>query len=127
MIIKGSKLQCVDNTSVETVECIDVVGGNVAILGGLIKVSIKSLRRNRGGSVSKSKSTHKKGNVVMALIVRSKAPYRRSDGSSIRFNNNAVVILSNDLVPYGSRVLVAIGKEAGFVVKQVTSLAKVVV
>lgn len=104
MIQQESKLRVADNTGARLVECIKVLGGTrrrYASLGDIIVVTVKE---------AEPRGLIKKGQVVKAVIVRQKNRYRRSDGSYIRFDDNAVVIVDgND--PKGSRVFGPVPRE----------------
>lgn len=105
MIQMQSRLSVADNSGARELQCIKVLGGShrrYAGIGDIIKVSIKdALPRGRV----------KKGDVYNALIVRTKKGVRRSDGSVIRFDGNAAVLLNNKLEPIGTRVFGPIARE----------------
>ena len=105
MIQMQTNLDVADNSGAKTVRCIKVLGGTrrrYAGLGDTIVVSVqKSLA---GGNV-------KKGQVVKAVIVRCRQPTRRTDGSYVRFDKNAVVIVDNDGNPRGTRIFGAVARE----------------
>jgi large subunit ribosomal protein L14 len=105
MIQMESRLGVADNTGAKEVMCIKVLGGSrrrFAHLGDVIVCSVKSVIP---GSDVKKKS------VVRGVIVRLKAPTRRSDGSYVRFDNNAVVLIDKDNNPRGTRIFGAVAKE----------------
>ncbi len=105
MIMPQTKLKVADNTGAKVLMCIRVLGGSFrksANIGDIIVGTVKSAIP--GGSV-------KKGDVVKAVIVRSKRGVRRPDGSSIRFDDNAVVIIDKDKQPKGTRVFGPIARE----------------
>ena len=105
MIMPQSKLKVADNTGAKELMCIRVLRGSfrkTANIGDIIVGNVKSAIT--GGSV-------KKGDVVKAVIVRSKRGVRRPDGSSIRFDDNAVVIIDKDKQPKGTRVFGPIARE----------------
>lgn len=105
MIQTQSRLRVADNTGAREVMCIQVVGGThrkVAGVGDLIKCAVK--HANPGGSV-------KKGDVVTAVIVRTAKEYGRSDGSTIRFDENAAVILADGSNPKGTRIFGPVARE----------------
>ncbi len=105
MIQQETRLQVADNTGAREVQCIKVLGGSrrrVAGLGDVIVCSVKSVIP---GSEIKKKS------VVRAVIVRCKQPTRRRDGSYIRFDSNAVVIIDNEKNPRGTRIFGAVARE----------------
>lgn len=105
MIQMQTNLDVADNSGAKKVMCIKVLGGShrrYAAIGDIIKVSIKdSLPR---GKV-------KKGQVYNALVVRTKKGVRRADGSVIRFDGNAAVILNNQLQPLGTRIFGPVTRE----------------
>jgi len=104
MIQKESYLNVADNSGAKALQCIHIIGGTrkrYAYLGDKIKCSVK--KAAPGGMV-------KKGEVVTAVIVRTRKEYRRSDGSYIRFGDNAaVVIKENELV--GTRIFGPVARE----------------
>ena len=105
MIQQESKLKVADNTGAKVIQCIRVVGGTgrrYARLGDIIIVSIK--KAIPGGVV-------KKGEVSKAVIVRAKKEVRRDDGTAIRFDSNAAVILSNSGEPIGTRIFGPVVRE----------------
>lgn len=105
MIQQETRLQVADNTGAREVMCIKVLGGSrrrFATLGDVIVCSVKS---TIPGSDIKKKS------IVKAVIVRIKQPTRRADGSYIRFDSNAVVIVDNDRNPRGTRIFGAVARE----------------
>lgn len=104
MIQQESKLKVADNTGARLIECIKVLGGTrrrYASLGDIIVASVKE---------AEPRGLVKKGQVVKAVIVRQRRPYRREDGSYIRFDDNAVVILEGT-EPKGSRVFGPVPRE----------------
>ncbi len=105
MIQQETRLRVADNTGAKEVGCIKVLGGTrkrTAGLGDIIVCSVKSVIP---GSEVKKKS------IVRAVIVRVKSPTRRSDGSYIRFDSNAVVIIDADKNPRGTRIFGAVARE----------------
>ncbi|HFL8824201.1 MAG TPA: 50S ribosomal protein L14 [Candidatus Azoamicus sp. OHIO1] len=105
MIQMQSILQVADNSGAKKVMCIKVLGGSrkrFAGIGDLIKVSIKE-------AIPKGKV--KKGEVVDAVIVRTKHGIRRSDGSTVKFDSNAVVLLTNKGQPIGTRIFGPVTRE----------------
>jgi large subunit ribosomal protein L14 len=105
MIQMQTKLNIADNSGAVKAMCIKVLGGSkrrYAHLGDVIKVSIKEAAPR--GKV-------KKGDVYNALIVRSAKGVRRNDGSVIRFDNNAVVLLNSKLEPIGTRIFGPVTRE----------------
>jgi large subunit ribosomal protein L14 len=105
MIQMQTKLDVADNTGAKIVGCIKVLGGTrrrYAHIGDIIVGSVKKSLPN---------SDIKKKTKVRAVIVRTRAPIRRSDGSYVRFDKNAVVILDNDNNPKGTRIFGAVARE----------------
>jgi len=105
MIQTYTRLKVADNTGARQIMCINVLGGTrkkYARVGDMIVASVK--RAIPGGVV-------KKGEVVRAVIVRSAQPYRRSDGSYIRFDENAAVILTDKNNPRGTRIFGPVARE----------------
>jgi large subunit ribosomal protein L14 len=105
MIQMQTRLAVADNTGAKELMCIKVLGGSrrrVAGLGDIIVCSIKSVI---------SGSDFKKGAVVRAVIVRCKQPTRRPDGSYVRFDTNAAVIIDNEQNPRGTRIFGAVARE----------------
>ena len=105
MIMPQTRLKVADNTGAKVLMCIRVLGGSfrkTANIGDVIVGTVKNAIP--GGSV-------KKGDVVKAVIVRSKNGVRRADGSSIKFDENACVIIDKDKQPKGTRVFGPIARE----------------
>lgn len=105
MIQQETRLAVADNTGAREVMCIKVLGGSkrrTAGIGDVIICSVKSVIA--GGEV-------KKKAVVRAVVVRTKSPTRRADGSYVRFDRNAVVIIDNDNNPRGTRIFGAVARE----------------
>jgi len=107
MIQQESRLKVADNTGAKEILCIRVLGGSgrrYAGIGDTIVATVKDAIP--GGNV-------KKGDVVKAVIVRTVKERRRPDGSYIRFDENAAVILKNDGEPRGTRIFGPVGRELG--------------
>ena len=105
MIQVESRLRSADNTGAKELLCIKVLGGSwrkYANIGDVIVCSVKSAAP--GGMV-------KKGDVVKAVVVRSKQGVRRNDGSYIKFDDNAAVIIDNQKMPKGTRIFGPIARE----------------
>lgn len=105
MIQTNSLLEVADNSGAKKVMCIRVLGSSnkrYARLGDIIVVSVKEAAPD--GNI-------KKGAVTKAVVVRTKKESRRTDGSYIRFDQNAVVILNNQLEPVGSRIFGPVARE----------------
>jgi len=98
-------LDVADNTGARKIQCIKVLGGSkrkYAYVGDLIKAAVKDALPN--GSV-------KKGEVVLAVVVRTKKEYRRPDGSSIGFDCNSAVIVDDKKNPRGTRIFGPVARE----------------
>lgn len=105
MIQMQSRLEVADNSGARELQCIKVLGGShrrYAAIGDIIKVSVKE---------SLSKGRVKKGDVYNALIVRTRKGVRRIDGTLLRFDSNAAVLLNNKLEPIGTRVFGPVARE----------------
>jgi large subunit ribosomal protein L14 len=105
MIQQYTRLKAADNSGARSLMCIRVLKGSstrVAHVGDVIVAAVKSA--TPGANV-------KKGDVVKAVIVRTKQPLRRPDGSTLRFDENAAVVLNNNLEPRGTRVFGPIARE----------------
>lgn len=105
MIQPQTILKVADNTGAKTIMCIRVMGGSFrrsGAIGDIIVASVKTATPD--GSV-------KKGEVVKAVIVRTKNPMQRKDGSSIRFDDNAAVIIDAKKMPKGTRIFGPIARE----------------
>ena len=105
MIQTHSTLQSADNSGARRLMCIKVLGGSkrrYARIGDVIKVTVKdAIPRGRV----------KKGEVYDAVVVRTRQGLRRADGSSIRFDGNAAVLLNNKLEPIGTRIFGPVTRE----------------
>ncbi|PIQ43803.1 MAG: 50S ribosomal protein L14 [Gammaproteobacteria bacterium CG11_big_fil_rev_8_21_14_0_20_46_22] len=118
MIQMQTVLDVADNSGGRRVMCIKVLGGShrrYAAIGDVIKVSVKEA--NPRGRV-------KKGEVYNAVVVRTKSGVRRQDGSLIKFDDNAVVILNNQLQPIGTRIFGSITRELRENYMKIISLAE---
>ena len=105
MIQQESRLKVADNTGAKEILCIRVLGGSkrrYAYLGDTIVATVKDAIP--GGNV-------KKGDVIKAVVVRTKKERRRADGSYIKFDENAAVILRNDGEPRGTRIFGPVARE----------------
>ena len=105
MIQSYSRLKVADNTGARQLMCIGLLGSTgkrYARVGDIIVASVK--RAIPGGAV-------KKGDVVRAVIIRTAQPYQRPDGSSIRFDENAAVILTDKNNPKGTRIFGPVARE----------------
>ena len=105
MIQSESYLKVADNTGAKEIKCIRVLGGSKRKYGNIGDVIVASVRKSTpGGQV-------KKGDVVKAVIVRSAKGLRRADGTYIRFDENAAVIIKEDKNPRGTRIFGPVAKE----------------
>ena len=105
MIQPQSRLKVADNTGAKEIMCIRCLGGSYrkyARIGDVIVASVKTA--TPGGVV-------KKGDVVKAVVVRTKKPTRRADGSYVRFDENAAVIIRDDGTPKGTRIFGPVARE----------------
>ena len=105
MIQQESRLKVADNTGAREVLCIRVLGGSsrrYARVGDVIVAAVKEA--NPGGTV-------KKGEVVKAVVVRTRKESRRPDGTYIRFDDNACVIIDNNQQPRGTRIFGPVARE----------------
>ena len=105
MIQTESYLDVADNSGARKVMCIKVLGGShrrYAGVGDIIKVSVKE-------AIPRGKV--KKGQVMNAVVVRTRKGIRRSDGSLIKFDDNAAVLLNNQLAPIGTRIFGPVTRE----------------
>ncbi|MDE5755875.1 MAG: 50S ribosomal protein L14 [Clostridia bacterium] len=105
MIQPETKLVVADNSGAKEIKCIRVMGGSFRRSGNIGDVIVASVQTaTPGGAV-------KKGDVVKAVIVRTKKGIRRTDGSHIRFDDNAAVIIDNQKQPRGTRIFGPIARE----------------
>lgn len=105
MIQQYTRLKVADNSGAKTISCIGVPGGSgrqYARVGDIIVASVKEA--TPGAEV-------KKGSVVKAVVVRTKQPHGRSDGSRIRFDENAAVLISDERLPLGTRIFGPVARE----------------
>ena len=105
MIQEESYLKVADNTGAKEIHCIRVLGGSKRKYGNIGDVIVASVRKATPGG------TVKKGDVVKAVIVRTKRGVRREDGSYVRFDENAAVIIKDDKNPRGTRIFGPVARE----------------
>ncbi|MBM6897094.1 50S ribosomal protein L14 [Pseudoflavonifractor capillosus] len=105
MIQEESYLKVADNTGAKEIKTIRVLGGSKRKFGNIGDVIVASVRKAAPGG------TVKKGEVVKAVIVRSKRGVRRADGSYVRFDDNAAVIIRDDKNPRGTRIFGPVARE----------------
>ncbi|MFG6372728.1 MAG: 50S ribosomal protein L14 [Oscillospiraceae bacterium] len=105
MIQQESYLKVADNTGAKEIKTIRVLGGSKRKFGNIGDVIVASVRKAQpGGQV-------KKGEVVRAVIVRSSRGVRRADGSYVRFDDNAAVLIRDDKNPRGTRIFGPVARE----------------
>ena len=105
MIQSESNLKVADNTGAKEIKCIRVLGGSKRKYGNIGDVIVASVRKSTpGGQV-------KKGEVVKAVIVRSAKGVRRADGTYVRFDDNAAVLIKDDKNPRGTRIFGPVARE----------------
>jgi large subunit ribosomal protein L14 len=105
MIQMQTRLDVADNTGARQLMCIKVLGGSRRRTAGLADVVVCSVKDVIAGS------DVKKGSVVRAVIVRCTKPTRRTDGSYVRFDHNAAVLIDNERNPRGTRIFGAVARE----------------
>lgn len=105
MIMEQTKLDIADNSGAKSAKCIKVLGGSrrkYATVGDVIVAAVKK---------AIPEGVVKKGDVVKGVVVRTKKNVRREDGSYLRFDRNAIVIIDNDGNPRGTRIFGAVARE----------------
>ena len=105
MIQQESYLKVADNTGAKEIHCIRVLGGSKRKFGNIGDIIVASVRKAAPGG------TVKKGDVVKAVIVRTKRGIRREDGTYVRFDENAAVIIKEDRNPRGTRIFGPVARE----------------
>ena len=105
MIQQESYLKVADNTGAKEIKCIRVLGGSTRKFGNIGDVIVASVRTAQPGG------TVKKGEVVKAVIVRSAKGIRRNDGTYVRFDDNAAVLIKDDKNPRGTRIFGPVARE----------------
>ena len=105
MVQMESYLKVADNTGAKEIHCIRVLGGSKRKYGNIGDVIVASVRKAAPGG------TVKKGDVVKAVIVRTKRGIRREDGTYVRFDENAAVIIKEDHNPRGTRIFGPVARE----------------
>ena len=105
MIQQESYLKVADNTGAKEIKTIRVLGGSKRKFGNIGDVVVASVRKAQTGG------TVKKGEVVKAVIVRSARGVRRADGSYVRFDDNAAVLIKDDKNPRGTRIFGPVARE----------------
>ena len=105
MIQQESYLKVADNTGAKEIKCIRVLGGSKRKYASIGDVIVASVRKAApGGQV-------KKGDVVKAVVVRTAKPVRRADGTYVRFDENAAVLIKDDRKPTGTRIFGPVARE----------------
>ncbi|MBN2909281.1 MULTISPECIES: 50S ribosomal protein L14 [Polycladomyces] len=105
MIQPQSRLRVADNSGAKELMCIKVLGGSKRKSAGIGDIIVASVKQATPGGVVK------KGDVVKAVVVRTVRPTRRSDGSYIRFDENAAVVIREDKSPRGTRIFGPVARE----------------
>ena len=105
MLQQESYLKVADNTGAKEIKCIRVLGGSKRKYGNIGDVIVASVRK------AAPNGTVKKGEVVKAVIVRSKKGVRRNDGTYVRFDENAAVLIKDDKNPRGTRIFGPVARE----------------
>ena len=105
MLQQESYLKVADNTGAKEIKCIRVLGGSRRKYGNIGDVIVASVRK------AAPNGTVKKGEVVKAVIVRTKKGIRRNDGTYVRFDENAAVLIKDDHNPRGTRIFGPVARE----------------
>ena len=105
MLQQESYLKVADNTGAKEIKCIRVLGGSRRTYGNIGDVIVASVRK------AAPNGTVKKGEVVKAVIVRTKKGVRRNDGTYVRFDENAAVLIKEDKNPRGTRIFGPVARE----------------
>lgn len=105
MVQQQSILKVADNTGAREIMCIRCLGGSYRRYAGVGDIIVASVKTAIPGGVVK------KGDVVKAVVVRTKKPIRRADGSYLRFDENAAVIIKDDKTPKGTRIFGPVARE----------------
>ena len=105
MIQQETFLKVADNTGAKEIKCIRVLGGSKRKFGNIGDVIVASVRKSTPGG------TVKKGEVVKAVIARSAKGVRRADGTYVRFDDNAAVLIKDDKNPRGTRIFGPVARE----------------
>ena len=114
MIQQESYLKVADNTGAKEIKCIRVLGGSKRKYASIGDVIVASVRKAApGGQV-------KKGDVVKAVVVRTSKAVRRADGTYVRFDDNAAVLIKDDRNPTGTRIFGPVARELPLPVSSVT-------
>jgi large subunit ribosomal protein L14 len=121
MIQQETQLEVADNTGIKRVKCFKVLGGSRKRYAGVGDVIVCSVREVM------PESSFKKGDVVKAVIVRTKSYVKRKDGSSIRFDTNSCVIIDDKMAPKGTRIFGPVVRELRALFLKICSMAPEVI
>ena len=105
MIQQYTRLRAADNSGARSILCIRVLKGSNAKVGHIGDIIVGAVKSATPGA------NVKKGDVIKAVIVRTRQPVKRADGSTLRFDENAAVVLTNNLEPRGTRVFGPVARE----------------
>ena len=105
MIQQVSRLKVADNSGARELLCIRVLGGSTTAYASVGDIIVATVKQAQPGAAIK------RGDVVKAVVVRVKKPIRRQDGSYIRFDENAAVVIKEDLNPRGTRIFGPVARE----------------
>lgn len=105
MVQQQSRLKVADNTGAKELMVIRCLGGSYRKYAGVGDIVVASVKTATPGGVAK------KGDVVKAVVVRTKKPIRRADGTMVRFDENAAVIIKEDKTPLGTRIFGPVARE----------------
>jgi large subunit ribosomal protein L14 len=105
MVYLRSRLDVADNSGARMATMIGVIGKGTAQSAGIGDVIVANVKE------ASATGTVKKGEVIRAVIVRTRQPIKRSDGSILRFDNNAIVVIDKDLNPRGTRIFGPVARE----------------
>ncbi|KAG7195987.1 39S ribosomal protein L38, mitochondrial [Scheffersomyces spartinae] len=114
MIYLKTLLNVIDNSGAQVAECIRVIRHgrkNCAQIGDQISVVIKQARPVTSDITGNAASRVKRRDICRAVVVRTKAPFRRPDGSVVRFDDNACVLINKNGEPLGTRISLVVAKE----------------
>jgi len=121
MIMMKTKMLVADNTGAKIVSCIQVLGGSKHRYAGVGDIVIGNVKKIIAGGALK------KGEIVRGVVVRTKSTIRRKDGSYVRFDRNAIVLLDAENNPRGTRIFGAVPRELRSNFMKIISLAPEVV
>jgi large subunit ribosomal protein L14 len=127
MIQEGTLLNVADNSGVKRVKCIKVLGGSRKRFGIRADRVVVSVREVIPKAIANNNSSIKKGDVFQAVIVRTKSAFRRDDGTVIKFDENAVVLIDKQEKLIGTRVFGIVPRELKKDFFKITTLVKEVI